>query len=308
MPAPKDPSKWEATAKTGSIQQILDYLPWLQTAPGSTPDYLKPGQVRVGRASADGYGIWYSVNLGRTMENGQAVPLVHVLSLDTNRIMTDAGYYAFNLQSPADEPATKVKNNYKFDPINSKVKDAYFQDSSNPEDPSISAQMFSWAKQDLESSNAKWNLVIGHAPGYHVGNATDTGNKTYFNNPVIIGFLAGLKDANGKALLDAYMNGHSHGYSRVLEMAASADGVGVGIPFITTGAGGTSVLNSLNQAAYGSSVLEPQNYANAFTLEIPTPNGSQSVSATNIDLNFASKPFPNISNFYDAYLQQLPQD
>ena len=305
-----DPAYWQATSKTGSTQQVLDYLPYLKTTADTTPSYLKSGQVHVGRANPDGYGIWYSVDLGETVENGVTVPLVHVQILDTNRLMTDAGYYDFNLSRDLYKNSGLKPSDYTFDPINSKAKNAWFQeDSQNPEGPSISAQMFSWAKQDLANSKARWNIVTGHAPGYHVGNATDTGNKTYFNNPVIIKFLAGLKDGTGKSMIDAYINGHSHGFSRVLEMAASADGVGVGIPFITTGAGGTSVLNAFNQAPYGSNVLEPQNYLNKFTLKILNPdNTTQSVTATNIDLNFEDQPFPNITNDYDAYLQQLPQD
>ncbi|MEI7667140.1 MAG: hypothetical protein WCI65_13930 [Synechococcaceae cyanobacterium ELA263] len=57
-----------AIAKTGSAQQILDYLPWLQTGDDATqPSYLKPGQVRIGSNDPRGYdGIYYSVDIGET--------------------------------------------------------------------------------------------------------------------------------------------------------------------------------------------------------------------------------------------------
>lgn len=251
----------KAITKTGSLQQILDYLPYLQLSDnGQTPSYLLPDQVKIGKSDPDGYGIYYSVDLGETIVNGVTRPLVHIAMIDSTRILTDAGYYDFNLGSRKDEASrlkTKI-DNYLFDPTDPNSI-ALFQPPGEPSAPPISYQMYEWVKADLEQSNAVWNIVTSHAPAYHVGNATDPYNKTYFNNPTIVKFLAGLKNSNGKTLFDAFFNGHSHAYSRVLEMAASDQGVGVGIPFITTGNGG-KVLDSLNIAPYGTSVLTPQNW------------------------------------------------
>jgi len=93
------------TKKTGSAQQLLDYLPSLQTGDDAVqPSYLKPGQVRIGSNDPNGYdGIYYSVDLGETSSEGTSRPLLHVVMLDTPRIMTDAGYYNFNNKDKKDE-------------------------------------------------------------------------------------------------------------------------------------------------------------------------------------------------------------
>ena len=283
------------TSKTGSLQQLLDYFPYLESGNSkSQPSYLRPGQLSIGKADPSGYGIYYSVNLGNDSGAEQANPLVHAIFIDTNRLLIDAGYYAFNFASPPSN------GNFKFDPTNSKASEAYFQPPGTaPTAPSLSTQMFEWVKNDLKNSKAKWNIVVGHAPSYHVGNSTAAGNKTYFNNPLVIKFLAGLKDQNtGKSLIDAYVNGHSHAYARVLEMAESKKGIGLGIPLITVGNSGTSVLNTINLAPYGSNVLEPPNYNNTFTV---TPAGKKPLTKSNKELFFPDKS-------YDAYIQQLPAD
>ena len=256
-----------ATKKVGSQQQILDYHPYLQTADDPVqPAYLKPGQVRIGKADPNGYGIYYSVDLGETSVDGVKRPLLHVVMVDTPRLMTDAGYYDFNFDSTGRNSGDPTRKNFNFDPtVPNPSPGALFQPpQAQPGDPSLSYQMFSWVRDDLQNSNAVWKVVTGHHTAYHVGNGSDGANDGYYNSPVMVRFLAGLKDANGQPLFNAYFNGHSHAYGRVLEMARNAAGVGVGIPFITTGNGG-KVLDDLNQAPYGTSVLSPENWANNFT-------------------------------------------
>lgn len=266
-----------------SAQQLLDYLPYLKTADAANPpSYLKPGQVQIGSNDADGYeGIYYSVDLGQVNIGGINRPLLHVVNLDTPRIYVDAGYYDFQGVKKADMAKFMTNNgypatasNFDFDPTspddialfnNSDQLDAYQNPAIDPKTltvgPSASYRMFQWAKQDLKQSNAIWKVVTGHHTAYHGGAIGEDANSNNFSNPIIIKLLAALKDENNQPLLDAYWNGHSHAYSRVLEMGDDKNGIGVGIPLITTGNGGKDE-DYLNLVPYGSNVLIPQNWTN----------------------------------------------
>lgn len=284
-----DGEAWEATSKIGSTKQLLDYLPYLKTTPGRDPSYLKPGQVRIGKAAENGTGIYYGLDLGETTIDAQTVPLLHVTAIDTSLLLADAGYYEFNFQEPSHP------DNFRFDPTDPDPSSGgQLRPPGTPADaPSLSYQMYAWAKQDLEQSNALWKVVLGHHPGYASGATTSVANDTYFNNPGLIKLLAGLKDEQGEPLLDAYFSGHLHAYSRVLETAESPDGVGTGIPFFVMGNGG-KVLDPLNLAPYGSNVLEPQNFKNVFTRDgVEYSNGSDNFFASQAD--------------YVSYLAELPQ-
>ena len=262
--------------KTGSTQSLLDYHAYLGAG---NPGNLTPGSLNIGKLDPNGYGIYYGVDLG---DAGDGRPLIHLTIIDTTRLLTDAGYYTFNFAPNQDNTATdpntgqqttKLTKNLDYD-----VRDpdltasrAWFQDPNVPGDaPSIGREMFLWAKQDLEQSDAVWNILMGHHPGYHVGNSEASAEDSYTSNPAVLNFLQGLRDDAGAPLFGAYMNGHSHAYGRVLEMTPSADGIGTGIPFFTIGDGGKS-LDALNLAPYGTNVLSPINYANLVGAKDGTP-------------------------------------
>ncbi|MGV0990629.1 MAG: DUF4114 domain-containing protein [Mycobacterium sp.] len=281
------------TSKVGSTQGLIDYHAYLGAG---NPGNLKPGSLDIGKLDPNGYGMYYGVDLG---DAGDGRPLVHLTIIDTSRLLTDAGYYKFNfapnasnttrdpktgLQTPA---LTKILDYDVRDP-NLTASQAWFQDPSMPlAGPSIGREMFLWAKQDLENSDAVWNIVMGHHPAYHVGNTDANAEDSYSSNPAVLNFLQGLQDDTGAPLFNAYMNGHSHAYSRSLEMAPSADGVGTGIPFFTIGDGGKS-LDALNLAPYGTDVLSPINYDNFIGYDA---NGK---ALFNVDINkFGTTTDPN---------------
>lgn len=264
---PYPPNGEKIDEKVGSTQGLIDYHAYLGAG---NPGNLKPGALTIGKMDPNGYGMYYGVNLG---DAGDGRPLIHLTIIDTSRLLTDAGYYAFNF-APNDQNKTRDPNtglltnrltknlDYDVRDPNLTAADAWFQDPNTPLDaPSIGRQMFVWAQQDLQNSDAVWNIVMGHHPGYHVGNTDANAEDSYTSNAVVLDFLQGLQDDAGAPLFDAYMNGHSHAYSRVLEMTPSADGIGTGIPFFTIGDGGKS-LDALNLAPYGTDALSPINYDN----------------------------------------------
>ena len=246
--------------KIGSNQQLLDYHAYLGEGNAGN---LKAGSLKVGKLDPDGYGIYYSVDLG---DDGGGHPLLHVTIIDTSRLLTDAGYYSFNFQKPAtgfnlDDPQARKNPGYDVRRSDLTADEAQFQPADWGEDTaSIGRQMFLWAQEDLQRSTAAWNIVMGHHPAYHTGNSKNDDDDSYSNNAVILNFLQGLRSSSGASLFDAYMNGHSHAYGRVLEMETSADGIGTGIPFFTIGDSGKN-LDALNLAPYGSNVLTPINYS-----------------------------------------------
>lgn len=266
-PYPPVDDTYQIDSKIGSTQGLLDYHAYLGDG---NPGNLAPGTLTIGKLDPNGYGMYYGVNLG---DAGDGRPLIHLTIIDTSRLLTDAGYYKFNFAPNSDnttrDPNTGLQTDTLKKILNYDVRNpdltaaqAWFQDPNIPLDaPSIGREMFLWAKQDLENSEAVWNIVMGHHPGYHIGNTDANAEDSYTSNPAVLNFLQGLQDDSGTPLFDAYMNGHSHAYSRALEMTPSADGIGTGIPFFTIGDGGKS-LDALNLAPYGTDVLSPINYDN----------------------------------------------
>jgi hypothetical protein len=263
---PYPPNGTVITSKVGSTQGLIDYHAYLGAG---NPGNLKPGSLTIGKMDPNGYGMYYGVDLG---DAGGGRPLIHLTIIDTSRLLTDAGYYAFNFapndQNKTRDPNTgqltaKLTKNLNYDVRNPvTASQAWFQDPSVPLDaPSIGREMFLWAKEDLARSDAVWNIVMGHHPAYHVGNADAKADDSYTSNAAVLNFLQGLQDDSGTPMFDTYMNGHSHAYGRALEMAPSPDGIGTGIPFFTIGDGGKS-LDALNLAPYGTDVLSPINFDN----------------------------------------------
>lgn len=301
-PAPPNNGDFEngiAKAKIGSNQQLLDYHSYLGAG---NPGNLKPGSLKIGKLDPNGYGIYYSIDLG---DDGTGRPLLHVTMIDTNRLLTDAGYYDFNY--------APNKDNLTRDPVTGKLTDkrtknpgydvresgltaskAWFQPSDLPADaPSIGRQMYLWAKADLEQSNAAWNIVMGHHPGYHSGTPKSDDNDSYSSNAVVLDFLQGLRDSNGSSLFQAYMNGHDHNYQRAQEMEVSPTGIGTGIPFFTIGDSGKA-LSPLNLSPYGTDVLEPINYNTFIGYD------KQGKALYNTDLNNASFEAPYLEPYKAA--------
>ena len=253
----------KAISKTGSNQAFLDYHPWLDLA--STKTYTGKNQVKIGKASADGYGIYYSIDLGETVDDkGNKIPLMHYTFIDTNRLLADAGYYDFNFKS------SSPTNNFLYDPTVPLGADTPAPQHQDPNQPNqkIGNEMYQWALGDLKSSKAKWNFVAGHHPGYNIGQSSEllnskggnTTNNSYSNIAVVLKFLAGLNTelkANGEAPFDAYFNGHSHYYGRAMETVDTGMGLGLGIPSFTIGDSG-KVLDDMYPVPYGASLYNYQ--------------------------------------------------
>ena len=271
-----------AIAKIGSNQQLLDYHSYLGTG---NPGNLKPGSLKIGKLDPNGYGIYYSIDLG---DNGSGQPLLHVTMIDTTRLLTDAGYYDFNFQKKkGGDPGYDVRK-----PLT--ASQAQFQPSDLAADaPSIGREMFLWAKTDLEQSQATWNIVMGHHPGYHGGTTKSDDDDSYSSNAVVLDFLQGLRDSNDISMFQAYMNGHDHAYQRAQEMQSSSNGIGIGIPFFTIGNSGKA-LSPLNLSPYGSNVLEPINYSTFIGYD---KNGKP---LYNSDLNDASFEAPYLAPYQAA--------
>lgn len=254
----------EAKKKTGSTKALLDFHPWLD--PASTKNYTLTKQVNIGKSSTDGYGIYYSIDLGETVDdNGIKIPLMHYTFIDTNRLLADAGYYDFNFES------SSPKNNYLYDPTVPLGTDTPAPQHQDPNQPTqkIGYEMYQWALGDLRASKAKWNFVAGHHPGYNIGqssellnsdNTRNTTNNNYSNIAVVLKFLAGLNTelkASGEAPFDAYFNGHSHYYGRAMETEDTGMGLGLGIPSFTIGDSG-KVLDDIYPVSYGASLYNYQ--------------------------------------------------
>ena len=253
----------KAISKTGSTQALLDYHPWLD--PASTKIYTLTKQADIGKSSADGYGIYYSIDLGETVDDkGNKIPLMHYTFIDTNRLLADAGYYDFNFKS------SSPTNNFLYDPTVPLGADTPTPQHQDPNQPNqkIGYEMYQWALGDLKASKAKWNFVAGHHPGYNIGQSSEllnskggnTTNNSYSNIAVVLKFLAGLNTelkANGEAPFDAYFNGHSHYYGRTMETVDTGMGLGLGIPSFTIGDSG-KVLDDIYPVPYGASLYNYQ--------------------------------------------------
>ena len=227
---------------TAVPQPFIDYFGWL-----SNPSLLtKQTNVKVKKADGTGQsGIYYSVELGK-QDNG--APLIEVFSLDAQRLMMNAGYYGLSDGYGGNGYQNEPKN-YAYDPTKS-----YAAGTNSAavltSDPSNGQDQFNWLKTSLANSKAKWKIIIGHQPIYSSGQSGSRQPDDHMSNPVLQRVLNALPEGS----FDAYINGHSHYYQRVLE--GNNQGIGQGIPFITNGNSGR-ILYAINQTNYGDSVYFP---------------------------------------------------
>ncbi len=232
-----------APTSTPVPQPFIDYFGWL-----ADPALLsKQTNVKVKKADGTGQsGVYYSVELGR-QDNG--APLIEIFSLDAQRLMMNAGGY-YNLSDGYGTYNTQASPfNYAYDPTQ-----PYAAGSNTAavltSDPSNGQDQFTWLKSSLASSRAKWKIIMGHQPIYSSGQWGKTQPDDHMSNPVLQRVLNALPEGS----FDAYLNGHSHYYQRVLE--GNKQGIGQGIPFITIGNSGR-ILYAINQSSYGDNVYTP---------------------------------------------------
>ena len=228
---------------TAVPQPFIDYFGWL-----SNPSLLtKQTNVKVKKADGTGQsGIYYSVELGK-QDNG--TPLIEVFSLDAQRLMMNAGGY-YNLSDGFGTNNTQTESfNYAYDPTQSYAAGTNTA-AVLTSDPRNGQDQFDWLKTSLANSKAKWKIIMGHQPIYSSGQWGKSQPDDHMSNPVLQRVLNALPEAS----FDAYINGHSHYYQRVLE--GNNQGIGQGIPFITNGNSGR-ILYAINQTSYGDSVYSP---------------------------------------------------
>ena len=228
---------------TAVPQPFIDYFGWL-----SNPSLLtKQTNVKIKKADGTGQsGIYYSVELGK-QDNG--TPLIEVFSLDAQRLMMNAGGY-YNLSDGFGTNNTQTAPfNYAYDPTQSYAAGTNTA-AVLTSDPRNGQDQFDWLKTSLANSKAKWKIIMGHQPIYSSGQWGKSQPDDHMSNPVLQRVLNALPEAS----FDAYINGHSHYYQRVLE--GNNQGIGQGIPFITNGNSGR-ILYAINQTSYGDSVYSP---------------------------------------------------
>ena len=228
---------------TAVPQPFIDYFGWL-----SNPSLLtKQTNVKLKKADGTGQsGIYYSVELGK-QDNG--TPLIEVFSLDAQRLMMNAGGY-YNLSDGFGTNNTQTAPfNYAYDPTQSYAAGTNTA-AVLTSDPRNGQDQFDWLKTSLANSKAKWKIIMGHQPIYSSGQWGKSQPDDHMSNPVLQRVLNALPEAS----FDAYINGHSHYYQRVLE--GNNQGIGQGIPFITNGNSGR-ILYAINQTSYGDSVYSP---------------------------------------------------
>ncbi|WP_341885926.1 metallophosphoesterase [Synechococcus sp. UW140] len=228
---------------TAVPQPFIDYFGWL-----SNPSLLtKQTNVKIKKADGTGQsGIYYSVELGK-QDNG--TPLIEVFSLDAQRLMMNAGGY-YNLSDGFGANNTQTESfNYAYDPTQSYAAGTNTA-AVLTSDPRNGQDQFDWLKTSLANSKAKWKIIMGHQPIYSSGQWGKSQPDDHMSNPVLQRVLNALPEAS----FDAYINGHSHYYQRVLE--GNNQGIGQGIPFITNGNSGR-ILYAINQTSYGDSVYSP---------------------------------------------------
>lgn len=224
-------------------QPFIDYFGWL-----SNPSLLnKQTNVKIKKADGTGQsGIYYSVELGK--QDNEA-PLIEVFSLDAQRLMMNAGGYYDLSDGYGTNDTQTAPFNYSYDPT---ISYAAGTNSAAvlTSDPSNGQDQFNWLTTALAGSKAKWKIIMGHQPIYSSGQWGKTQPDDHMSNPVLQRVLNALP----KGSFDAYINGHSHYYQRVLE--GNNQGIGQGIPFITNGNSGR-ILYAINQTSYGDSVYSP---------------------------------------------------
>ena len=228
---------------TAVPQPFIDYFGWL-----SNPSLLtKQTNVKLKKADGTGQsGIYYSVELGK-QDNG--TPLIEVFSLDAQRLMMNAGGY-YNLSDGFGTNNTQTAPfNYAYDPTQSYAAGTNTA-AVLSSDPRNGQDQFDWLKTSLANSKAKWKIIMGHQPIYSSGQWGKSQPDDHMSNPVLQRVLNALPEGS----FDAYINGHSHYYQRVLE--GNNQGIGQGIPFITNGNSGR-ILYAINQTSYGDSVYSP---------------------------------------------------
>jgi hypothetical protein len=230
----------------------IDYFAFMRNTAllGSQAKSISLGSID----STGNKGIYYSVKLG---DQGNGKPLIELFSIDTERLNTNAGindelsdgYNGDNLVQP------KATANYFYDPskpYNPADKNTVAQSSS---DPANGQAQYNWLKSELQNSDAKWKIIYGHQPVYSTGKMGNALGTDHGTNPVLRNFLKQLTGDTG-VNFDAWVNGHTHYYERVLEQ--NTGGIGEGIPFITNGNSGRSLYQTY-QVDYGQSLYAPQN-------------------------------------------------
>jgi hypothetical protein len=278
--APRGPDVYqaEAVAKDGgnvaaqrfgnSLQQLLDYFPWLSEDVaqqlrylGVSPEAFKDAKINVGRLDPTGVdGAYYSVSLG---DDGDGNPLVHIQFIDSTRLLANAGYYDFFPSNPSDLPVDPKGPNYNYNPaVQTSVTNTNFNSAS----PDQGQKMLEWSKQDLVSAKARWQVISPHHTTYGPAATFDNlTTKQYNTNPVLISYISALNEfAQGidpEKGVDFVINGDSHYYSRVLEQQIATGSIGLGIPVMTLGNGGIRPA-TINLVPYGTEVNNPANIAN----------------------------------------------
>lgn len=237
-------------SSTAVPQPYVDYFAWLKD-PGLIRNRQ---QLRIGEADASGNrGIYYRVSLG---EGSGGRPLVDVFSLDTMRLTMNVGGYYPNFTNGFGEAVLSRAPdfNLEYDPsLRPTAANGTVTVAANSSDPHNGWRQFRWLRRELKRSEAQWQVLIGHQPVYSSGEWGGSQPDDTLSSPVLQKFLAALPPGS----FDAYLNGHSHYYQRVLE--GNEAGIGAGIPFITQGNGGR-LLDSINETRYCDSVYEPRNW------------------------------------------------
>lgn len=233
--------------------------------PGSTIEYAMPwlldpsllgddaNRLNVGSVDTTGNsGTYYSITFG---EQANGNPLVEVFNLDSERLNINAGFANWNpsgmkTQNPDGSWSDAIKGDAQYsityDPTN--PDQAPFAGTTTDEDNAYA--QYTWLRDSLAASTAKWKIITGHHPVYTSGQW----GKKQPDDHMSIPFLQKLLDALPEGSFDAWYNGHDHYYERVLEQ--NGNGIGQGIPFITNGNSGR-ILYRKAQVPYGTSVYEP---------------------------------------------------
>jgi len=245
-----------APTSTAVPQPFIDYFGWL-----ADPSLLTK-QKNIKIASADGTGqsgIYYSVTLGE-QENKQ--PLIEVFSIDAQRLMMNTGGSelrdGFGNATTQSALINNYYNPYSYDPTIPYSINNPNSVASLTSDPANGQKQYDWLYSGIKNSTAKWKIIMGHQPIYSSGQWGGTNPDDHMSNPALQKLLHSLttiqKNGQPAVNFDAYLNGHSHYYQRVLE--GNQLGIGQGIPFITMGNSGRT-LYAINQTNYGDNVYNP---------------------------------------------------
>lgn len=264
-------SEIKGQTSTPVPQPYVDYFPW-----HLNPELAKNESLKIGNADRSGHtGVYYKVSLGLDATNN---PLVDLFSIDTMRLVMNRGgkYPTFtDGYGPATDNDPKTKEfetlswNLQYDPtLKPGRSNRLFTAAANSNDRKNGWQQFNWLKSELQASKARWKIIIGHQPIY--GSGSEDGQlDDNNNNPELQRFLNALP----KNSFDAYMNGHSHFYQRVLEQNTSGPAIGLGIPFISIGSSGRK-QDYANPSIYGRSTYEQPDFSYTDTKEKASYTGT----------------------------------